>query len=312
MFCLVLFSGAPLWPSIDIKTNVASLNAARHLQEAEAAVNRSIEKLSSGSRIVTAADDAARLAISEKMRAHLSALARASRNVADGISLLQTAEGATQGIEKILVRLRELAVEAAKEALENSDRAPLPTEFAQLIAEIERLTEAAQFNGGELISEPTSIVFQVGGSGDEGENVGSLSRPTPLQLCPVAALLSFRSRCPKRCAPVCGENGRTYLNACVAKEANVSIQHAGICPPRQIPLEHDSAVSQALQNFSARLQELAGRLRNEGPPLLGLPSFLTILDQADDSLQQALIEVVAVTDRIAKESNETLNATPTL
>lgn len=280
------------------------------MQEAQAAVNKSIEKLSAGSRIVTAKDDAARLTISEKMRASLSALARASRNTADGISLLQTAEGATQEISKILVRMRELTVDAANDVLNNSDRSQLQTEYAQLIAEIDRLTEAAQFNGVELISEPHSIVLQVGSNSDEGENVGVTGRPTPLRLCPVAAVLSFRSRCSKRCAPVCGENGRTYLNACVAKEANVLIQHAGVCPPRRIPLDHDSSVAQALQNFSARLRELAGRLRTEGPPLLGLPSFFTVLDQADDSLQQALTEVVEVTDNIVKESNETLNATP--
>lgn len=274
-------------------------------------MNKSIEKLSAGSRIVTAADDAARLTVSEKMRASLSSLARASRNVADGISLLQTAEGATQEIGKILVRLRELTVEATSRILNESDRSQVQTEYAQLIAEIDRLTETTQFNGVELISEPHSIVLQVGSSNDEGENVGVTGRLTPLRLCPVAAVLSFRSRCSKRCAPVCGENGKTYLNACVAKEANVGIQHAGICPPRSIPLETDSAVPQALQNFSERLRELAGRLRNEGPPLLGLPAFLTILDQADDSLQQGFTKILEVTDHIVKESNETLNATPT-
>ena len=122
-----------------INTNVASLNAQRNLLQTNNALQKSLEKLSSGYRINKAADDAAGLAISEKMRGQIKGLDQAQRNAQDGISMLQTAEGALNETQSILQRMRELAVQAASDTMTDADRASVQTEISQLNSEIDRI-----------------------------------------------------------------------------------------------------------------------------------------------------------------------------
>src|SRR3954463_3737341 len=148
---------------LTINTNVASLNAQRNLNASQGALATSLQRLSSGLRINSAKDDAAGLAISERMGAQIRGLNQAARNANDGISLSQTAEGSLAQIANNLQRIRELAVQSRNATNTASDRAALDTEAQQLKAEIDRVATTTSFNGVKLLDGSfTSAVFQVG------------------------------------------------------------------------------------------------------------------------------------------------------
>ncbi len=153
--------------ALTINTNVASLNAQRNLSNSQGALNKSMQRLSSGLRINSAKDDAAGLAISDRMTSQIRGLNQAARNANDGISLAQTAEGALQETTNILQRMRELAVQSANDTNTDADRASLDAEFAQLVSEIDRIADTTSFNGKVLLSggfsaAANAAVFQVG------------------------------------------------------------------------------------------------------------------------------------------------------
>jgi flagellin len=149
--------------AIRISTNVESVFAQKHLARTQRNLRDDMQKLSSGLRITKAADDAAGMGVSEKMRAHISSLKMASRNAADAVSMVQTAEGAASEISSILGRMRELAVESSSEVLQATERAYLETEFDALQAEAERIAQATEFNGLNLTDGTTTEVsVQVG------------------------------------------------------------------------------------------------------------------------------------------------------
>jgi flagellin len=134
-----------------VNTNVASLNAQRHLYNTTSRFGKSMERLSSGLRINRSGDDAAGLAISESLKSDIRALQQASRNAADGISLVQTAEGSLDEVNNILLRLRELAEQAATETLGEDERVYMNNEFQELLDEINRISNTAEFNGIKLL-----------------------------------------------------------------------------------------------------------------------------------------------------------------
>lgn len=151
-----------------INTNVASLSAQKSLSQATVAKNENLEKLASGERINKAADDAAGLAISEKMKAQIRGSQQAERNANDGISMIQTAEGASNEISNILVRLRELSVQSASDTVGDSERQFTDKEYQNLTQEIDRIAESTEFNGKKLINgEGDKIDFQVGTMNDD-------------------------------------------------------------------------------------------------------------------------------------------------
>ena len=153
--------------SVRINTNIEALNAQRNLSATAAVFAKSVEKLSSGLRINRAADDAAGLAISEKLKAQVTGLNQAQRNAQDGISMVQTAEGALTEVHSMLNRIRELAVEAANSTLSSTDAASVGTEITALRAEINRIAGATTFNGQYLLTGALSVV-QSGGTGAVG------------------------------------------------------------------------------------------------------------------------------------------------
>jgi flagellin len=134
-----------------INQNIAALNAHRNLVATDNALSKSLERLSSGFRINRAADDAAGLAISEKLRAQVRGLAQAIRNAQDGISMIQTAEGALNEVHAMLQRMRELALQAANDTLSSEDRAAINREIQQLRAEIDNVSGRTTFNGKKLL-----------------------------------------------------------------------------------------------------------------------------------------------------------------
>jgi len=146
-----------------INTNMMSLNSQRSLNRSQSDMRTAVERLSSGLRINRAQDDAAGLAISERITAQIRGLNQAMRNANDGVSMLQTTEGAMQEITNALQRMRELAVQAANDTVSERDKDSLQEEFAAMSAEIGRITSSTEFNGAKLLDgTAASVTLQVG------------------------------------------------------------------------------------------------------------------------------------------------------
>jgi flagellin len=155
-----------------INNNIMAMNAHRQLAINQTNSSKSMERLSSGMRINRAGDDAAGLAISEKMRGQIRGLKQAQRNAQDGISLIQTAEGALNEIHSILQRMRELAVQASTDTNTNEDRLEIQKEINELIDEIDRIARDTQFNtmellNGKLEGENDGLVFHIGANANQ-------------------------------------------------------------------------------------------------------------------------------------------------
>ena len=149
--------------SLRIATNVQSLAAQRFLSMNNESQNKSLERLSSGSRINRAGDDAAGLAISEKLRANIRSMKQATRNANDGISLIQVAEGAMNEIDNILIRMRELSIQASSDTIGNGERGFVDKEIQGLKAEVERIAGSTEFNGTKLLDGSSQALdLQVG------------------------------------------------------------------------------------------------------------------------------------------------------
>ena len=154
-----------------INTNTIALNAQRNLSTNTASLSTTIQRLSSGLRINSAKDDAAGLAISQRMSAQVRGMDQAARNGNDGISMAQTAEGALGEIGNNLQRIRELAVQAANGTNSNEDKAALQKEVTQLQAEILRVVDNTKFNGTQLLSSGTTISIQVGANATDNDKI---------------------------------------------------------------------------------------------------------------------------------------------
>jgi flagellin len=156
--------------SLRIQNNVEAFNAHRNLSGTETRLAQAMERLSSGYRINRAADDAAGLAISEKMRAQIRGLTQNQRNIQDGVSLVQTAEGALSTVHAMLQRVRELAVQFKNGSLSTSNQSAIQSEVFQLASEIERIGNSTKFNGISLLNSTNTVTFQVGAN--DGEAIG--------------------------------------------------------------------------------------------------------------------------------------------
>src|SRR4051794_11003063 len=190
-----------------IQNNVEAFNAHRQLTGTAAKAAKAMEKLSSGYRVNRAADDAAGLAISEKMRAQIGGLAQAQRNAQDAVSLVQTAEGALNEVHSMLQRVRDLAVQFNNGTLATADKAAITAEVAQLGSGISKIGNDTKFNGIALPSGSTPITFQTGatagktpplsgagprGAGNPSEATSAISSwppPGPVPLAPIAAAI---------------------------------------------------------------------------------------------------------------------------
>lgn len=156
-----------------ISTNVSAINAQRTMMTSQRQISKSMEQLSSGSRINKAADDAAGLAISEGLKSQIRSLSQAGRNANDGISMIQTAEGGLSEISNILTRVRELGVQAASDTIGESERGFLNKEVQNLKAEAQRITQTTKFGTTKLLDGSGDVFdFQVGiGNDPEGDRI---------------------------------------------------------------------------------------------------------------------------------------------
>lgn len=161
--------------SMAINNNLSAVNANNKLAANKSSVRKASEKIASGQRINKAADDAALLAISEKLRGQIRGFAQAINNANDGISLIQTAEGGLDGTHSALQRMRELSVQASNGTLGETERAAIQLEMNQLRSEVDRIASATNYNGKKLLDgslgEGEGMTFQVGASGAEDQRV---------------------------------------------------------------------------------------------------------------------------------------------
>jgi flagellin len=157
--------------SLRITHNVEAMNSYNSLSKTSSAISKSMQRLSSGYRINSASDDAAGLGISESMRSQVRGLAQAQKNIQDGASMIQTAEGNLDEVHSMLQRVRELAVQYKNGSLDDAARTSIQSEVTQLASEISRIGEQASFNGINLLnSSTTTVSFQVGAN--DGQTIG--------------------------------------------------------------------------------------------------------------------------------------------
>ena len=147
-----------------IKNNLMAENAARHLGKSYDALAKSVERLSSGLRINSAKDDAAGLAVRELVRADVAMIQQGSRNASDAISMLQTAEGAMGVIDEILIRMKELAEQAATGSYSSTQRTIMNDEYTELCAELDRIAKTTTFNAVELLNSSATVKIHMGTS----------------------------------------------------------------------------------------------------------------------------------------------------
>jgi flagellin len=156
--------------SLTVNTNLSAMDANRNLNATESSLSQAMQRLSSGLKINSAADDVAGYAISQSLEGQVNGLNQATQNSQDAVSLAQTAQGSLNDVEQMLQRIRELAVQYANGTTSTADQAAITSEVTQLSSEIERVGETTQFNGIDLLSKATTISFQVGAN--DGEVIG--------------------------------------------------------------------------------------------------------------------------------------------
>jgi flagellin len=161
--------------SLRITHNVEAMNSYNALSKTSSAISKSMQRLSSGYRINSAADDAAGLGISESMRSQIRGLAQAQKNIQDGSSMIQTAEGNLDEVHSMLQRVRELAVQYKNGSLDDNARTSIQNEVNQLASEITRIGESAQFNGIDLLKTASTVSFQVGANDGQTISVDFVS-----------------------------------------------------------------------------------------------------------------------------------------
>ncbi len=260
-----------------VQHNMTALNANRQLNITNGSLAKKTEKLSSGYRVNRAADDAAGLSISEKMRAQIRGLDQASSNAQDGISLIQTAEGALNEIHSVLQRMRELTVQAANDTNVTADRRAIAKEIRALTSEIDRIATQTEFNTMKLLSGSFSgKVLQVGANGSQTISL-KISAMTAGKLGVSAGKIAAK-------ISMTGANGKsiTKLISVVNKAiSKVSLQRSAL-GALQNRLEHTIANA---DNMAENLQSAESKIRdaNMADEMVAYSSF-SILQQAGQSM----------------------------
>lgn len=234
-----------------INTNTIALNAQRNLSTNSASLSTTIQRLSSGLRINSAKDDAAGLAISQRMTAQVRGMDQAARNANDGISLAQTAEGALGEIGNNLQRIRELAVQAANGTNSSDDKAALQKEVSQLQSEILRVVDNTKFNGTELLSSGTTISIQVGANATDNDKID-------ITLTDIKTALSGVTSSGFSIASMSAGSGATQLDTLDAALKSVNESRADL---GAIQNRFSSAVSN-LQTSSENLSASRSRIQD--------------------------------------------------
>ena len=249
-----------------INTNIASINAQRNLTFSGQSLNTTMQRLSSGLRVNSAKDDAAGLAISERMNTQVKGLTVASRNASDGISLAQTTEGALGKIGDMLQRMRELAVQAGNATNSKGDREALQLEVKQLADEVDRVAKQTNFNGQKVLDGSfAGAVFQVGANSGDNITLGALVDTRAEKI----SSISYAS-CSQTGIDTAGTASiASYMDAISAGSLTVTLTPGGTTdlpalPPASSPQERLGQVIEAINNKSADTGVVAYLTKQEG------------------------------------------------
>jgi len=248
--------------SLTINTNVMSLNAQRNLNSSNMSLATSLQRLSSGLRINSAKDDAAGLAISERMTSQIRGMNVAIRNANDGVSLAQTAEGSLSSVTDNLQRIRELAVQASNATNSASDRTALDTEAQQLKAEITRVATQTNFNGVKLLDGTfANQAFQVGANAGETITVASIANANATALG-LSSTFSIAAASTASAAITTVDAAITTINTSRATLGAVQNRFQSVVANLSINSENTSAARGRIRDADFA-QETAGLARNQ-------------------------------------------------
>ena len=278
--------------SITVNTNVLSINAQRNLNNTQNALGKSLERLSSGFRVNRAADDSAGLAISERLKAQIRSSHQAERNTLDGVSLVQTAEGAFNEISGVLIRIRELAVQSANGTQAASDRDAIDTESDQLVQELTRIANVTKFNGvsllgGNSVSAAVSFSFQVGTGTTTSDTISVSVQPTKASIFGSGAVdltaLTLTSASQSQDAIGTIDTAITAANTARATIGAAQNRFEATARNLAVTVENLSAANSRIRDVDVA-QETAELTRNQILSQVGA----SILSQANQSPQLAL------------------------
>ena len=249
-----------------INTNIASINAQRNLTFSGQSLNTTMQRLSSGLRVNSAKDDAAGLAISERMNTQVKGLTVASRNASDGISLAQTTEGALGKIGDMLQRMRELAVQAGNATNSKGDREALQLEVKQLADEVDRVAKQTNFNGQKVLDGSfAGAVFQVGANSGDNITLGALVDTRAEKI----SSISYASSAQTGIDTAGTASIASYMDAISAGSLTVTLTPGGTTnlpalPAASSPQERLGQVIEAINNKSADTGVVAYLTKQEG------------------------------------------------
>ncbi|WP_413289066.1 flagellin [Bdellovibrio sp. HCB337] len=269
-----------------ITTNVAALNAQKNLGMTQRSMNTSMARLSSGMRINQAADDAAGLAISENLKAQIRGMRQANRNANDGISLVQVAEGSLNEVSNMLIRLRELGVQAASDTIGDTERKFLDVEYQQLKSEIQRVTESTNFNGYDLLNGTGGIIdIQVGTHNDPFKDRISFNAAAANATLESLGLVS-ESAATKEGAQLSLDVIDSALVSVNAIRANFGAMQNRLTSTSNNLLVYDENLSAA--NSRIRDTDVAAETSEMTRNSILLQAGISVLGQANNSQQMAL------------------------
>ncbi len=271
---------------MSVSTNITALNAQRALNSTKGALDRTMEKLSSGSRINKASDDAAGLAISENLKAQMRGLKQANRNTQDGISLMQLAEGSLGEVGNMLVRMRELSIQAASDTISDRERQLTGAEYNQLMAEIDRISETVEFNGTKLLNgEGQSFDFQVNTrNSDSGDRISF--EPSEADSSSVALGVRFSNIFSKEGA----QNSLDVIDGAIARVSGLRAHFGSIQGRLNSTTENLNASleSMAIANSRIRDSDIAEESSELAKRNIMLQSGTSVLAQANQQPALAL------------------------
>ncbi|MDQ4138668.1 MAG: flagellin [Actinomycetota bacterium] len=270
---------------MQINTNVSALNTYRNLTATQNSLGKSLEKLSSGLRINRASDDAAGLVISEGLKAQIGGLQVASRNAQDGISVVQTAEGALGTAQSILQRMRDLAVQAGNDSNSTEARAAIKAEADSLSDELTRISQATKFNGTKLLDASTaSLTFQVGADGDTTSQISvDLSKADLKTLATTVKALTYDSATNAQAAITSIDTQLTYVSSARASFGAVQNRFEAAVSNISVAIENLSASKSRITDV-----DMASEMVNYTRAQILSQSGTAMLAQANSAPQLAL------------------------
>lgn len=270
-----------------INTNVPALVAQRNLKWNRTNLDRSLERLSSGSRINHAGDDAAGLAISESLRAQIRGLGQAERNSQDGISVVQVAEGALAEVSNIVVRMRELAVQASSDTVGPNERRFLDLEFSQLLEEIDRIAHSTEYNGVPLLSGGSATFeVQIGTRNNPLVDRVKLFDPYTTDVNVVSLGINLTTVADKASA----QNSLAALDAGLQKITSIRAEFGAMQNRMQSIIANISIAKENLSAANSRIRDtdIAEETSELTKNNILMQSGVAVLGQANQSIKSAL------------------------